>query len=76
MFGRVSSMLSQQIARIATPRVRTLTSLPYLSESLEPQGVHKLADSDSSPMVSTKQFPISGLKPIARLLKLGPLMRK
>lgn len=60
MFGRVSSMLSQQIARIATPRVRTLTSLPYLSESLEPQGVHKLADPDSSPMVSTKQFPMPG----------------
>ena len=47
-------MLSRQVARVATPRVRTLTALPYLSESLELQGVHKLADPGSSPMVSTK----------------------
>lgn len=29
----------------------------YLSATLEPQGIHKLADTGSEPMVSTKQFP-------------------
>jgi len=29
----------------------------YTSERLEPQGVHKLADPGSTPMVSTKLFP-------------------
>ena len=45
--------------------MRTLTtSLPtdYLSEQLKPQGVHKLADPGSTPMVSTKEFPPGNLE--------------
>lgn len=36
-----------------------MTTLPanYLSERLQPHGVHKLADPSSTPMVSTKLFP-------------------
>jgi uncharacterized cupin superfamily protein len=35
------------------------TDLPgnYLTETLAPQGVHKLADPDSKPLVSKKEFP-------------------
>ena len=57
MFSCVGGMLGR-VSITATPRLRNLSSYAgYISESLEPQGVHKLADAGSTPMVSTKLFP-------------------
>ena len=52
-------VLAHTLATTSAQEACTAADLPanYLTERLEPQGVHKLADPGSTPMVSTKAFP-------------------
>jgi enamine deaminase RidA (YjgF/YER057c/UK114 family)/uncharacterized cupin superfamily protein len=56
-FGTKSSQGGRLQAAVAAGTASVATPVDFASMPLEPQGVHKLADPGSTPMVSAKLFP-------------------